>query len=392
MNHVLRCSGYELLKSDITGAHGPYLYDAAGKRYLDLEAGVWCAALGHSHPRLVRVIQSQVAEMTHLGYRYSAEFVEETAWAVLDTLGFHNGKVLFLSAGSEAVEVALRVALAASGKRLSLALSDAYLAAYGSAGRKSGEAWHNFDWQECAACQGASCHPQCERLREIPFHWIGAFVFEPGSSGGLIRFPPRKLIQTLAARTTGAGGMVVVDEVTTGLGRTGTWYGFEHYGLEPDVVALGKGLGNGYPVSAVAMAGDVAAALEDTSFHHAQSHQNDPLACAVAREVLAILAEEGLVEGSRRVGGYFLAELEGLAARHDAILEVRGRGLMVGVEFHPRFPLAAAHRALIGRGYLAGYKPAANLLRFYPPLILGEEEVRGFCGALDGVLAEGDPG
>jgi acetylornithine aminotransferase len=184
--------------------------------------------------------------------------------------------------------------------------------------------------------------------------------------------------------------LVVVDEVTTGMGRTGAWYGFEHYGLRPDVVALGKGLGNGYPVSAVAMTGDVALTLEESGFHYAQSHQNDPLGCAVTREVIRVLREEGLVERSERVGRRFLGELERLAERHDAIAEVRGRGLMIAMELVSDGEGLAAlpvYHALLERGFIVGCKPAANLLRFYPPLIIGEEEIAGLVAALDSVLS-----
>jgi acetylornithine aminotransferase len=229
-------------------------------------------------------------------------------------------------------------------------------------------------------------------LAVIPWSKVGGFVFEPGSSGGLVRFPPRSLVATLAHWVQAQGGLVVVDEVTTGMGRTGTWYGYQHYDLEPDVVALGKGLGNGYPVSAVSMRDEVAERLQSppqsaaTDFHYAQSHQNDPLGCAVAREVIAVLREEGLVEQSAATGAYFLAALERLAERHSQIVDARGRGLMIGVEFEAGTPVLALYRALLEQGFLAGCKPAASLLRFYPPLILGTDQVDRLVGSLEQVL------
>ncbi|HUT86909.1 MAG TPA: aminotransferase class III-fold pyridoxal phosphate-dependent enzyme, partial [Candidatus Heimdallarchaeota archaeon] len=273
---------------------------------------------------------------------------------------------------------------------LLLTLSDSYLAAYGSAGRKSAEEWICFDWSDCASCpQEGECDPQCDHLREIPFERVGGLVFEPGSAGGAVRFPPKQLVQTLVKAVRQHGGLVVVDEVTTGLGRTGAWYGFEHYGLRPDIVALGKGLGNGYPVSAVAMVPAIADRLEEGGFRYAQSHQNDPLGCAVAKEIIAVIREQGLVERSDEVGTHFLHELQTLGTRHDVVKEVRGRGLMIAMEFgadDERFSLATVFQGLLESGFVVGYKPAVNLLRFYPPLTIGVKDIARLVERLDRIL------
>jgi acetylornithine aminotransferase len=369
---------------------GCYLYDAHDRRYLDFEAGVWCTALGHSHPRINQTIQAQIERIAHIGYRYTNGLIEQAAVAVLDTLTLPDGKCVFLSSGSEAVEFGVQIARRITGQLLLLTLSDAYLAAYGSAGRKSPEEWVCFDWSACVACPHSDgCDPHCRHLRAIPFERIGGLVFEPGSTSGLVRFPPRQLVRTLASLIKRRNGLVVVDEVTTGLGRTGTWYGFQHYALQPDIVALGKGLGNGYPVSAVAMTREVAERLEDSPFHYAQSHQNDPLACAIAKEVIAVVREEGLVERSDRVGARFLRKLERVGQRHGVVKEVRGRGLMMAMEFGSHdggFSLDSLYRELMERGFLVGYKPVANLLRFYPALIIGEGDIAPFLENLDRVL------
>jgi acetylornithine aminotransferase len=392
MSHVLRCSGYELVKTDMVRARDCYLYDAQGTRYVDFEAGVWCAALGHGNSRINRALQTQLAQIAHIGYRYTNNLVEEAASQVLDTVGLSNGKCVFLSSGSEAVEFGVQVARRLTEQPLLLTLSDSYLAAYGSAGRKSPDEWTCFDWSVCIACPHSErCDPGCSHLREIPFQRIGGLVFEPGSTGGLVKFPPTQLVHTLAERVKQMQGLIVVDEVTTGLGRTGAWYGFEHYNMQPDIVALGKGLGNGYPVSAVALAGDVSRGLEESSFHYAQSHQNDPLGCAVAREVLAVLREDALVERSASVGTRFLQGLQRLGERHDVIRDVRGRGLMIALEFEDGDGPSLAtstYRRLLEQGFLPGCKPAFNILRFYPPLTIGEEDIARLLEELDRVLEQ----
>ncbi len=389
MRPILDCTGYELWRDDVVHAEGVYLITAGGDRIVDFESGVWCAGLGHAHPRLQTVMHAQLDRALHLGYRVETALAAEAATAVLGTLPFPDGKCVFLASGSEAVELATQIGRRTSRRTFLLGLTGAYLSAYGTTGTMSSNEWILFDWAACAECpKNADCDPGCPRLAEIPFERIGTFVFEPGNSGGFVKLPPRGPVRALAARVADAGGVLVVDEVTTGLGRTGAWYGFQHYDLRPDLVALGKGLGNGYPVSAVAMRRSIGADLEASGFHYAQSHQNDPLGSAVAMEVLAVLRDEKLVERSARVGKVFLRELITIASRHAAVREVRGRGLMLAMELHPdsRPALHDVHRALLERGFLVGCKPAANLLRFYPPLVIGEDEIRGLVAALDLVL------
>jgi acetylornithine aminotransferase len=390
MSHVLRCSGYELVKTDIVRAQGCCLYDAYGRRYVDFEAGVWCTALGHGNERINRALQTQLAQIAHLAYRYTTAVVEEAAAEVLKTVGLSDGKCVFLSSGSEAVEFGVQIARRLAGQPLLLTLSDSYLAAYGSAGRKSLDEWFCFDWSVCTGCpHSEQCDPMCSHLGDIPFERVGGLVLEPGSTGGLVRFPPTQLVQALADRVRQARGLIVVDEVTTGLGRTGTWYGFEHYDLQPDIIALGKGLGNGYPVSAVALTSAVSGLLEDSSFHYAQSHQNDPLGCAVASEVIAVLREDALVQRSARVGTYFLQELQRLAEHRNVVKDVRGRGLMIALEFEDDDKVSLAtltYRRLLEHGFLVGCKPAFNTLRFYPPLTIGTDDIARLLEELDRFL------
>jgi acetylornithine/N-succinyldiaminopimelate aminotransferase len=390
MNHVLRCSGYEVVKTDMVRGRDCYLYDVHDNKYVDFEAGVWCTALGHNHWRVNQAIRTQTEQIIHLSYRYTTGLIEEAAVEVLGTVAFSAGKCIFLCSGSEAVEFGVQIARRITGQPLLLTLLDSYLAAYGSAGRKSPEEWYCFDWSVCVACPYSDqCDPQCSHLREIPFERIGGLVFEPGNTSGLVKLPPKQLVQTLVSMVKQQHGLVVVDEVTTGLGRTGAWYGFEHYALQPDIIALGKGLGNGYPVSAVVMSHDIADRLENSAFRYAQSHQNDPLGCAIAKEVVTVLREDGLVERSNRVGTYFLHELGHLEKRHDVVREVRGRGLMIAMEFESndeRFSLNSVYHQLLERGFLVGYKPAANLLRFYPALTIREEDIAQLLENLDHIL------
>ncbi|MCX6095001.1 MAG: aminotransferase class III-fold pyridoxal phosphate-dependent enzyme [Candidatus Bipolaricaulota bacterium] len=337
-------------------------------------------------------LHTQLGRVSHLGYRVESFLAEDAAVAVLSTLPFSDGKCLFLASGSEVVELGVQIARGLTAKPLLLSLADSYLAAYGSAAKRDLSEWHLFDWRGCANCsRAADCSEECPRVRDVPFDRIGGFVFEPGNAGGTVRLPPRGLIQTLERSVRASEGLVVVDEVTTGFGRTGLWYGFEHYGISPDLVALGKGLGNGYPVSCLAMTRAIGARLEKERFHYAQSHQDNPLGCVVAKTVIDTLRRERLMERGARTGEVLLDGLRSVARSRDAVTDVRGRGLMIVLEVDgagKKDVVTPLFRKLLDRGFLVGCKPAAGLLRFYPPLVISEDDVDGLLTALGEVLED----
>ena len=383
MNHILKC--YDIVKTDFVRGENCYLYDGHGKRYIDFESGIWCTALGHSHPQISQVIRAQIEKVIHLGTRYPNVLAEEAATDLLEIVGMGDGKCIFLSSGSEAVEFSVQTARRSTEKPVLLTFLNSYLAAYGSAGKKSTNEWCLFDWSACTPTESG------EGVKGIPFETIGAFVFEPGGSGsGFVRFPPRQLVGNIAQRVKQAGGLIVANEVTTGMGRTGKWFGFQHYDIQPDLVAIGKGLGNGYPVSAVVMRQEIAEKLEKGGFRYAQSHQNDPLGCSVAREVIAILHKEKWIERGSAMGDYFLEGLKRLAEKYAVVKEARGRGLLLGLEFYPheRISVEWLYRMLFERGFLVGYYPAGNVLRFDPSLTVERENITYLLDCMDSILEE----
>jgi acetylornithine/N-succinyldiaminopimelate aminotransferase len=381
MEHILKCQ--EIVKTDFVRGENCSLYDAEGNRYVDFESGTWSTALGHSHPRINRVIENQLQQVTHLGTRYPNRLTEEAAVDVLGIVGLGDGKCIFLSSGSEAVEFGVQAIRRITGKPLLLTFQNSYLSAYGSAGRKTINEWYLFDWMPCVNTDPHIC------LEGVPFENIGGFVFEPGGSGiGFVNFPPKDLVQEIVRRVRQAGGLIVANEVTTGMGRTGKWFGFQHYNIQPDIVAVGKGLGNGYPVSVVAMEPEVAAKLEASGLYYAQSHQNDPLGCAVAKEVIAVFREENWVERGSALGAYFLEGLKRLEEKHELVKEARGRGMLLGLELHPHevFSARVAYHMLVEQGFLVGYSPAGNILRFDPALTIEKDDITQLLSCMDGLL------
>jgi acetylornithine aminotransferase len=394
MSRLLWYTGHELLLQEIVHAKNCHLYDAQGRRYVDLESGVWCTSIGHGNPRVLRTIAEQSGRIAHAGFNYSTSIVEEAAGEILSLLGLAGGKCVFLCSGSEAVEYGVRVAQMVAPRPLLMTMADSYFGAYGSASTKRENEWHRFDWSECAACPDSDeCDERCEHWDAIPFDRIGGFVFEPGSSSGLVRFPPDKLVGRLASAVAENDGLVMVNEVTTGIGRTGNWFGFQHYDIAPDIVALGKGIGNGYPVSVAAFAPRVIERLGGQPVPYAQSHQNDPLGAAVAREVMRVIQDEGLIERGREIAALLLAGLQGIQARSGRIEDLRARGLMVALELKDDAEASLTmrtHRELVRRGFVLGRRPGVNVLRLDPSLTIDREDIEGFLAALEEILgAEG---
>jgi acetylornithine/N-succinyldiaminopimelate aminotransferase len=390
MSSIVWYPGHDLLAKDIVRAENCHLYDSEGVRYVDLESGVWCTSIGHAHPRILRVIADQSARIAHTGFGYSSGIVEEAAREILSLVGFQGSKCVFLCSGSEAVEYGVRTAQSVIERPLLMTMIDAYFGAYGSASRRGADRWFSFDWTTCAECPHAGeCDERCEHWSAIPFDNIGGFLFEPGSSGGLVRFPPEKLIQSIVAAVRDNDGLVLVNEVTTGVGRTGLWFGYQHYGLSPDIVALGKGIGNGYPVSVTALGPGVIERLGGNPLKYAQSHQNDPLGAAVAREVVQVIRDEDLIERGRGIAAILLNGLEDIKARTGQITEIRSRGLMVALELkddaESTFTLRT-HRELARRGYILARRPGLNVLRLDPSLTIDQRDIEGFLATFEAVL------
>ena len=376
----------------IVRAKNAHIWDSNGHRYADFESGIWCAALGHGHPSIRKVLYNQLKQLIHVGKRFTNEPAGIAARALLELLPWQGGKALFLSSGSEAVELSIRIARIVANRPKLLTFSQSYLAAFGEAGTFLGHPdWVKIDLASCIQCMEWACSMKCGTLAAIDFSRIAAFVLEPGCSGGRILFPPHRVVEWLASRIQSGGGLIIVDEVTTGLGRTGRTFGFEHYRIVPDIVAVGKALGNGYPISAVAVSKSVASALETKAFSYVQSHLNDPLGCAVAAEVIRLIRKEKLVSRAAHLGKLFLERL-GRISSHSDVAEVRGRGLMIGVEFkyadqNVEGRLTGVWRTMLERGFILGITPRANVLRFLPPLTIPEDEIMAAVDNLEEVLA-----
>jgi acetylornithine/N-succinyldiaminopimelate aminotransferase len=191
------------------------------------------------------------------------------------------------------------------------------------------------------------------------------------------------MIRNLIEIVREKGGKILVNEVTTGMGRTGKWFGYQHYDIVPDLIAIGKGIGNGYPVSVAVLSAKTIEELEIKPFKYSQSHQNDPLGASVIQEVIDICEEAGLISQAQRKGKRFLQQLEHLIDG-EILKGVRGRGLMMAVDVCNKKLTERICNELIDQGYIVGNR--GSFLRIDPPLTITEDEFDSFLQAFEGIV------
>jgi len=393
MDHVLWSIGHELIFDNIVRAEKSYLYDSNGKKYLDLESGIWCTAVGHSNPRLTKIIKDQVDKIIHVGYCYANPVIEESAKAIVSILDFKDGKCVFLNSGSEAVEFGVQAAQSILEKPFILTFSDSYYGSYGSVNKRPEKEWTSFDWlSNCSNCSCMdSCNKNCEKFKKMQFDKINCFLFEPGSSSGLVRFPPKKLVQNICREVKENNGLLIMNEITTGIGRTGKWFGFQHYDIQPDIVAIGKSIGGGYPVSITAVSKGVAEILPTKSFKYAQSHMNDPLGASVAKEMIQIIIDENLISRGNKVGTELIKQLNELKKKNPIIKEIRGRGLMIAIVINDdeqNVRTAYIYQELLNHGIIVARRPNLNVFRIDPALTIPEVDICEFINCFEQVLQQ----
>lgn len=389
MSHVFNSTGYPMYAADIVRGSGCYVYDRSGKPYLDLESGVWALPLGHCDPDVNNAMHRQIDEMMHSGYKYSQPIVERCAEKLLEISHFDDGGCVFLTSGSEAVEYGVQLANALRPGKHTLCLKGQYLSAYGLCAQRDKGSWEAIEWD---AHDRQTADDWYDRINhQFDFSQIGVFVFEPGNTSGLTKLPPDNLVAALSRLTEEHHVITVADEVTCGIGRTGKWFGFMHYSIKPDIIAAGKGIGNGYPVSAVIMNGRTVRNAGKSDFHFAQSHQNDPMGCSVIYEVLTKIEREDLLDNAVNMGNHLRNRYAQMQRALPVITEIRGRGLLTSVELSASVTgqtLLQADRLLFERGFIVGVNPRMSVIRTYCPLIVTADMIDRYISALTSVLQE----
>lgn len=352
--------------NNIVEAKGMYYYTDDGKKYIDLESGIWCASLGHQHPNVTQVIKKQLDTLIHISKRVLPTSINSVASKLLK-ISEINGKVMFLNTGSEAIEFSMIISKLINSKSQLISFKDNYVTAYGQATNID----CYIDFEPCLKCNN-KCSNSCEVInKKITENCV--FIFDPFCFSRKTVILPVKLIQTLDKEIKQKNGILVVDEITTGMGRTGKWFGYNHFDLNPDIVVLGKSLGNGYPVSAVIIKQEIICKVDKSNFVYYQSHQNDPLGCAVAESVIDTMTQLNLIEKSAALGNNFLKQLKQDLLDLQYVIDIRGIGLLIGIEIRKDIQVELISKKLMELGVLVGISIKFNMLNILPPLTIEKD-------------------
>jgi len=412
LNPTLSVSYNEPLK--IVRGEGIHLYDQYGQPYLDMVNNV--CHVGHCHPHVVAAGQAQMAQL-NTNTRYLHDNIVEYALRLTATLPAALSVVFLTNSGTEANDLALRLARAHTRAQGVIVVDHAYhghspsmveLSPYKFNGKGGqGQASHVGvvampdvyrgpfrEPSEAGRQYGALLQPAIESLRRHDIATAAFYCESLLGCGGQIVLPEGYLAEAYAAARA-AGGVCLADEVQVGFGRVGEhFWAFERQGVVPDIVTMGKPMGNGHPMGAVVTTPEIAASFVN-GMEYFNTFGGNPVSCAIALAVLDVIADEKLQENARRVGGFLLDGLRELQQRHDAIGDVRGCGLFLGVELvrdraarTPDRPKAkAVVEAMKARHVLLSTEgPDDNVLKIKPPIVFSQANAEEFLDKLDQVL------
>lgn len=374
-------------------ATGSNVFDVDGNCYVDLMAGFGVAAVGYAHPEIAEVTARQASILPHaMGDVYPARLKVELLEALERVLPGDLGSAILSSSGSDAVESALKTAQVVTGRSGVIAFEGAYH----GLGFGALDATHRTHFR--APFESSLPH----RTRFVPYGdvdgvrralqsgEIGAILVEPIQGRGGIRVPPRGFLPDLRAIATENNVLLIADEVYTGLGRTGTWLACEDEGVLPDVVAIGKALGSGFPISACAGRREVMAAWAASTGEavHTSTHLGSPMGCAIALRVLELLERDCLLERARDLGERALERLRVAVGTNPLVKEVRGRGLMLGIELTDPLAVAPTLAEALRSGWiLLGEGQNGRVLSLSPPLTIGEDVLNAALGRIAEILS-----
>ena len=363
---------------------GSYVWDLNGRKYLDALGGIAVNVLGHNYAPLVNAIADQARRLTHVSNLYYTEPQADAAAKLSELTG--GGKVFFGNSGAEANEGAIKAARKYAHTIRSE--KSQIITALGS--------FHGRTLATLTATGQEKFHKGFEPLPQgfdyVPYNDIAALearmnentaavMLEPIQGEGGVRTPADGYLQQVRALCDQYDALLIFDEIQTGMGRTGTFYAYEMYGVTPDIVTLAKGLAGGVPIGAFIVTEKVAAAFH--AGDHGSTFGGNPLACAAANVVLDVIADDAFLSRVKAVGTHFKQKLEDLRKKYPAyIVDVRGTGLILGMEMQKNEVAAAIARRMLEQGVIINCT-AGNVLRFIPPLIFTKNEVDELVCVLD---------
>lgn len=378
-------STYKRFPIVLVKGSGARVWDSDGKEYLDFVAGIAVCSLGHSHPNVVDALKKQVDILTHVSNLYYIE--PQIRFAKMLIENSFADKAFFCNSGAEANEAAIKLARKYAHGNMT---GDKYELI------TMKDSFHGRTLATVAATGQTKFQVGFEPLptgfRYVPFNDIDALedsitdatcgiMLEPIQGEGGIKVPNAEYLSKVRKICDDRGILMILDEVQVGMGRTGTLFAYEQYKIKPDIVTLAKAVGNGFPVGVMMATERIASAFQPGN--HASTFGGNPLAMASALATLKTILNGGVLENVKRVGGYFLKRLEDLKSKYDIVKDVRGKGLILGVELSVEG--ANIVMECMDKGVLINCT-GGNVLRFVPPLVVTEKDVDAVLNVLEEVI------
>ena len=395
---------------------GSEVEDINGKRYLDFNSGQMCAWLGHNHPAIVEAVAEACERLIHAHSSYYNDQEIRLAERLARLLPEPLRKSLFLQSGADANEAAINIARKYTG---GFEVASPHVSFHGMSDTTRGltfAGWHRGYGPPqpglmamlapyCYRCpiglKPDSCNMACldasfELVDAQTTSRPAAVLTEPIFSAGGVIEPPPGWLSELKARCDERGMLLILDEEQTGLGKTGDTFAFEQEGLVPDILTLAKHFGGGITLSSVSTSAEIEELVVEEEFVVTHSHSNDPLACAAGRATLDTLEGEGLADVARRLGGRLKSKLQGLAERFEIVGDVRGRGLLLGIELvrdrETKEPATTEGHAIaqhcLENGLIFSLRREGSVLRFVPPASTTEAQIDEAAALLEEAFAE----
>jgi acetylornithine/N-succinyldiaminopimelate aminotransferase len=366
----------------LTRGEGAYVWDADGNRLLDLVGGIAVNALGHQHPSVVKAVTAQVTRLGHVSNLYINEPALDLAERLIELVDAEaESRVLFCNSGAEANETALKIARR-TGRPNIVAVEGAFHGRTMGALALTGQPAKRILFEPMLPGVTHVPFGDAEALAETVDENTAAVFLEPILGEGGVVPAPDGYLRKAQQITKRSGALLVLDEVQTGMGRTGSWFAYQRSGIIPDVITLAKGLGGGFPIGACIGIGDAANLLRPGD--HGTTFGANPVCCAAALAVIDTIRREGLLEHAVALGKEITAGVENL--EHPLVDHVRGAGLLLAIGLTEPNAAELAKTAL-GKGFLVNpVRP--DTIRLAPPLILSTGQARDFLAALPRILRE----
>lgn len=374
----------------LTRGEGVHLFDENGNRYLDLLSGIGVCALGYNHPAITNAITKQAQTLIHTSNLFYNAVTTELALRLTEITGMD--RAFFTNSGTEAWEGALKVARAHAGllRREGKNIGTRFIALENSFhGRTMGsvatthKALYREPFQPVMPEVTFVPHNDIAALKAAFSEDVCGICIEVLQGEGGINFVSAEFLQTARELCDSTGALLLLDEIQSGMGRTGTWCAYQHFTVTPDITTLAKPIAGGIPMGALLCTEEAARAI--TPGMHGTTFGGNPFACAVAVAVIDEIKQTNLLAHVKEIGAYFVEQLTALKAKNDTVDAIRGTGLMLGLDFHSAEVAAAVHQGLLDARIITN-RTHDTVIRFLPPYLISREHVDQTIRAIETIL------